>query len=155
MPVLTSTLLSSLLFSALCSCPASRRPNLHRIYSALYHASLSLRHSRWLDRDRASRGLNFHRVLEHVRLPLVSPYFLHDCVDKQEVVKENPKCRELLQEAVAFHLLPDRRHEMRNHRTRPRKSSGNKGGLRIGRDGEAQTEDTDWNICAVIEICQQ
>jgi len=79
---------------------------------------------RWLDRDRASRGPNFHRVLEHVRLPLVSPYFLHDCVDKQEVVKENPKCRELLQEAVAFHLLPDRRHEMRNHRTRPRKSSG-------------------------------
>ena len=39
-------------------------------------------------------------------------------------MKRNPRCRELLEEAVAFHLLPDRRHEMRNHRTRPRKASG-------------------------------
>jgi hypothetical protein len=28
--------------------------------------------------DRRSR---FHRVLSHVRLPLLSPYFLHDCVE--------------------------------------------------------------------------
>jgi len=79
---------------------------------------------RWVDHDRASRGANFHRVLEHVRLPLVSPYFLHDCVDKQEVIKQNLQCRQLLDEAVAFHLLPDRRHEMKNQRTKPRKSSG-------------------------------
>jgi len=79
---------------------------------------------RWLDHDPASRSANFDRVLEHVRLPLVSPYFLHDCVDKQAVVKENLKCRRLLDEAVSYHLLPDRRHEMRNHRTKPRKASG-------------------------------
>ena len=29
---------------------------------------------------RTSRGANLHRVLSHVRLPRVSPYFLHDCV---------------------------------------------------------------------------
>jgi len=79
---------------------------------------------RWLEHNRTSRAVNFDRVLEHVRLPLVSPYFLHDCVDKQSIIRENSRCRDLLDEAVAFHLLPDRRHEMRNSRTKPRKASG-------------------------------
>ena len=30
---------------------------------------------------RVSRGTNLHHVLSHVRLPKVSPYFLHDCVE--------------------------------------------------------------------------
>ena len=28
------------------------------------------------------RKKGFHRVLSHVRLPHLSPYFLHDCVEK-------------------------------------------------------------------------
>jgi hypothetical protein len=29
-----------------------------------------------------TRKSRFHLVLSHVRLPLLSPYFLHDCVEK-------------------------------------------------------------------------
>jgi hypothetical protein len=37
---------------------------------------------RWLEANREGRETEFHRVLAHVRLPLISPYFLHDYVDK-------------------------------------------------------------------------
>ncbi len=36
---------------------------------------------RWLESSRESRETEFHRVLAHVRLPLISPYFLHDFVE--------------------------------------------------------------------------
>ena len=39
------------------------------------------------------------QVLENVRLPLLSPYFLHDCVSKQKVVRTSPECQTLLEEA--------------------------------------------------------
>ncbi len=42
---------------------------------------------RWLSWSRETRETEFHRVLAHVRLPLLSPYFLHDCVEKERCVK--------------------------------------------------------------------
>ena len=33
---------------------------------------------KWLNWSRETRETEFHRVLAHVRLPLLSPYFLHD-----------------------------------------------------------------------------
>ncbi len=36
---------------------------------------------------------NFHNVLKHVRLPLLSPYFLHDCVENQSVISETRACQ--------------------------------------------------------------
>ena len=39
------------------------------------------------------------QVLESVRLPLLSPYFLHDCVAKQKIVRTSPECHTLLEEA--------------------------------------------------------
>lgn len=41
---------------------------------------------RWLDAARETREPEFYRVLAHVRLPLLSPYFLNDCVDKSRSV---------------------------------------------------------------------
>ena len=34
--------------------------------------------------ESSDRKSKFHRVLSHVRLPLLSPYFLHDCVEKMK-----------------------------------------------------------------------
>lgn len=79
---------------------------------------------KWLNHDVENREENFASVLEHVRLPLTDPYFIHDCVEKQMVVKNSAKCRKLLEEAKTYHLLADRRSELRSSRTRPRKSSG-------------------------------
>lgn len=65
----------------------------------------------------------FFQVLETVRLPLLSPYFLHDCVESMPVVKQNPDCVELVEEAKLYHLLPDRRAELASCRTKQRNSA--------------------------------
>ena len=42
---------------------------------------------------------NFDRVLKHVRLPLLTPYFLHDVVMSTPAVTESQECRQLVEEA--------------------------------------------------------
>ena len=36
---------------------------------------------------------DFHDVLKYVRLPLLNPYFLHDCVENQPVITETRACQ--------------------------------------------------------------
>ena len=79
---------------------------------------------RWLNHDEKAHWEELHKVLEHVRLPLLSPYFLHDCVESQPVVAKSAECQKLVEEAKTYHLLQDRRAELRTSRTRPRKASG-------------------------------
>ncbi|XP_063244711.1 uncharacterized protein LOC134545858 isoform X3 [Bacillus rossius redtenbacheri] len=78
---------------------------------------------RWYSHDPDSRKQDFHKVLEHVRLPLLSPYFLHDCVESQAVVRDSPECQQLVEEAKMYHLLPDRRMELQSSRTKPRRNA--------------------------------
>ena len=40
---------------------------------------------------------------------MVSPYFLHDWVEKNSIVSGSPDSLHLVEEAKLFHLLPDRR----------------------------------------------
>ncbi|KAK3741151.1 hypothetical protein QZH41_011832 [Actinostola sp. cb2023] len=75
---------------------------------------------RWIYTDLPSRKDHFTELLELIRLPLVSPYYLVDVVEKEELLSENPRCRELLLEAQHFHMLPDRRSTLGNARTKPR-----------------------------------
>ncbi|XP_043247543.1 kelch-like protein diablo isoform X2 [Amphibalanus amphitrite] len=77
----------------------------------------------WFNHQPDARKEGFYKVLENVRLPLLSPYFLHDCVSKQKVVRTSPECQTLLEEARLYHLLPDRRGDMQGARTRPRKNA--------------------------------
>ena len=79
---------------------------------------------RWLDHNVDSRRSDFSRVLECVRLPLINPYYIHDYVEKHDVIKSCDQCRKLVEEAKNFHLLPDRRTEFFNSRARVRKSTG-------------------------------
>lgn len=79
---------------------------------------------RWLDYSTDSRKNNFDKVLENIRLPLMTPYFLYDTVEKQEVIKGSPKCRALIDDAKNYLLLEDRRSELQTVRTQLRKSSG-------------------------------
>ncbi|GAB6025875.1 hypothetical protein CHUAL_014049 [Chamberlinius hualienensis] len=70
------------------------------------------------------RSEGFDKILENVRLPLLSPYFLYDQVDTLLAIRTCSRCKELVEEAKTYHLLPDRRTELRSPRTRFRKSSG-------------------------------
>lgn len=77
----------------------------------------------WFNHQPDARKEGFHKVLESVRLPLLSPYFLHDCVAKQKIVRTSPECHNLVEEARLYHLLPDRRGDMQGVRTRPRRNA--------------------------------
>ena len=79
---------------------------------------------KWLNHDIDAHSVEFAKVLEHVRLPLLSPYFIHDCVETVPLIADSPQCQKLLEEAKTYHLLQDRRGELCNQRTRRRKFSG-------------------------------
>lgn len=79
---------------------------------------------RWLEHNRQEQEPDFHEVLQHVRLPLCSPYFIYDCVEKHPVISQCSECKKLVEEAKMFHLLQDRRAELKTSRTRPRKAAG-------------------------------
>ena len=78
----------------------------------------------WYHLSEGARRTELPTILEHVRLPLLSPYFLYDCVGSEDIVRNSPKCRQLLKEAIEYHLLEDRRSELQSSRTRPRNTSG-------------------------------
>ncbi|KAJ8413706.1 hypothetical protein AAFF_G00082130 [Aldrovandia affinis] len=77
----------------------------------------------WLDKS-PSRRQSFEKVLEHIRLPLISPYYIHDVVESLPVVKESLQCQRLISEAKDYLLLQDRRGELYGPRARPRRSTG-------------------------------
>ncbi|KAF7666387.1 hypothetical protein LDENG_00107720 [Lucifuga dentata] len=77
----------------------------------------------WLNKC-PSRKQSFDKVLEHIRLPLISPYYLHDAIESLEVVKGNQTCQRLISEAKDYLLLKDRRGELYCPRARPRRSTG-------------------------------
>ncbi|KAF4525766.1 hypothetical protein B566_EDAN002028 [Ephemera danica] len=79
---------------------------------------------RWLQANPEDRAADFHMVLEQVRLPLLNAYMLHDCVRSQPALLEDSRCRSLIEEAEWYHLMPDRRQEMKSFRTKPRRSMG-------------------------------
>ncbi|XP_029441733.1 kelch-like protein 17 isoform X3 [Rhinatrema bivittatum] len=77
----------------------------------------------WLEKE-PGRKQNFEKVFEHIRLPLISPYYIHDVIEPHGVVQGSPPCQRLVSEAKDFLLLQDRRNEFFGPRTRPRRSTG-------------------------------
>ena len=61
------------------------------------------------------------QVLQHVRLPLMSPKFLVGTVGAELLIKSDDACRDLVDEAKNYLLLPQERPLMQGPRTRPRK----------------------------------
>lgn len=74
----------------------------------------------WINYDLENRRPFFPSLMEDIRLPLVSPYYLVDVVEHEELFNTSPRCKELLLEAQHYHLLPDRRQHLDTTRTRPR-----------------------------------
>ena len=64
--------------------------------------------------------------MKHVRLPLLSREFLMTHVDSESLVRENAECKELLLEAMRYHLLPEQRSSLATQRTTSRKPDGMK-----------------------------
>ncbi|XP_066601268.1 kelch-like protein 18 isoform X2 [Prorops nasuta] len=75
---------------------------------------------RWVRYEPESRSKNLPDILALVRLPLLSPLYLIDNVAQETLVKSSHLCRDLLDEAKDYHLIPERRCLIENIRCRPR-----------------------------------
>lgn len=79
---------------------------------------------KWVTHNVENRKQHFKDLILHVRFPLMSPYYLMDHVESEELVRETPDCIALLLEAKNYHMLPDRRWQLKSQRTTPRTSMG-------------------------------
>ena len=77
----------------------------------------------WARQDVQERQSFLAELLEQIRLPTLSPHFLVDQVEKEELIRQDIACRNLLDAAKNFHMLPDRRSKFGTQKSQPRKST--------------------------------
>ncbi|XP_055386217.1 ring canal kelch protein-like isoform X5 [Condylostylus longicornis] len=75
----------------------------------------------WIKHDPQTRDLFTADIMEHVRLPFLSKEYLAQRVDKEPLLEGNIFCKNLIIEALTYHLLPN---ETKSARTVPRKPVG-------------------------------
>ncbi|XP_019640369.1 PREDICTED: kelch-like protein diablo [Branchiostoma belcheri] len=68
---------------------------------------------RWAAADPDKRVAHLARVLALIRLPQLSPYYIHDSLDKNPLLAQSSDCKALVEEVKLYHLLPERRAAMR------------------------------------------
>lgn len=78
----------------------------------------------WVKQSPSERTEHLPKLLSHVRLPTLSvPFLMHE-VDGEPLIRENVQCRDLVDEAKKYHLLPESRDiRSANCRFVPRKST--------------------------------
>ncbi|XP_057292705.1 kelch-like protein 18 [Hydractinia symbiolongicarpus] len=77
----------------------------------------------WIKTDTKYRSQQLHDLLCHVRLPLLSPQYLSDRVLSEDIIHGDIKCRDLIDEAKDYMLMPERRKQLKSARTLPRRCS--------------------------------
>ena len=78
----------------------------------------------WVRQDPGERGQQLPKLLKHVRLPLLAVDCLMNDVDRDPIVKQSIECRDLLDDAKRYHLMPaDRDIRSANPCFFPRKST--------------------------------
>lgn len=75
----------------------------------------------WLKFDK-SRHEHAAKILLCVRLPLLSPTYLSSAVASNSIIKKDIPCRDLIDEAKDYHLLPECRASLKSFKCTPRKS---------------------------------
>jgi kelch-like protein 12 len=78
----------------------------------------------WINHDKLKREKYLPNLIMHIKLPLLSPQFLTDVCDREEMIKKSHLCRDMLDEAKKYYLRPDCRSEM----------SGSRFNIRAGKD---------------------
>lgn len=76
----------------------------------------------WVKHDLNNRVKQLPHLIEFVRMPLISKHYLLDRIDADNLIRSNLKCRDLLDEAKNYHLIPEQRGLFRTDRMKPRKS---------------------------------
>jgi kelch-like protein 18 len=92
-----------------------KRDELNASEEVVFEASM-----RWIRYNESERSILLPEILSKVRLPLLSPQYLADSVATEELIRTSHQCRDLLDEAKDFHLMPERRTLLQSYRTRAR-----------------------------------
>ncbi|XP_071942041.1 kelch-like protein 18 isoform X1 [Antedon mediterranea] len=82
-----------------------------QVFDALIH---------WVRYSLEERRLLMPHLLATVRLPLIRPQVLTDKISTEDLVKSCHRCRDLVDEAKDYHLMPERRTLLQGPRTKPR-----------------------------------
>jgi len=77
----------------------------------------------WVKTSCEDRKDHLPELLKFVRLSLLSPQYLSDRVLSEEIIRSNIVCRDLIDEAKDFMLMPERRKHLKSERTLPRRCS--------------------------------
>lgn len=75
---------------------------------------------RWANYKTKERADCLPLLLSCVRLPLLTPHYLADRVATEEMIRSSHQCRDLVDEAKDFHLMPERQFLIQGTRTKPR-----------------------------------
>lgn len=75
----------------------------------------------WIRFDPIGRDQYTADLMKHVRFPFLSKEYLTQCVDKEPLLEGNIICKDLIIEALTYHLLPN---DIKSARTIPRKPLG-------------------------------
>jgi hypothetical protein len=81
----------------------------------VYEALLS-----WIKYDEENRKESLDNLLKLIRLPLVEPVYFFDIISVEKLIKNNLKSRDLLEEAIYYHLLPEKRSHLKTFNLKPR-----------------------------------
>ena len=76
---------------------------------------------KWVGHDVEGRKEHLASVLQHVRLPLLDRSYLVSRVGSEPLVRSSEACRDLLDEAKDYLLLPEQRSQLQGPRTTPRR----------------------------------
>lgn len=74
----------------------------------------------WVKYDPEARREDLDVLLKLIRLPLVSPLYFFDTISKEELIRTNLASRDLLEEAIYYHLLPEKRSHLNTFALKPR-----------------------------------
>lgn len=74
----------------------------------------------WIRYSESTRKDFLPNILSNVRLGLFNPKFLVSTVSDEPLIKANLKCRDLVDEAKNYLLLPSERADRQGARTKPR-----------------------------------
>lgn len=78
----------------------------------------------WVKFDVDNRREFVRDLLPFVRLPLLTRECLMSRVESEELIRNTPDCKDLLIEAMKYHLLPEQRSVLQSPRTVSRKPTG-------------------------------
>lgn len=76
---------------------------------------------KWVGHHVEARKQHLYTVLQHVRLPLLDRSYLVSRVGVEPLIRGSESCRDLVDEAKDYLLLPEQRSQLQGPRTTPRR----------------------------------